>query len=90
MTTAPIAPYGIVDPAYIEGVEKYAGKKFTRIGKFNLELLCETLEKVCAETSGEVELLSMSEIEMPLGGKSGLFVIKYDEKYYIALGGVRE
>ncbi|MFA5247945.1 MAG: hypothetical protein WCX79_00740 [Candidatus Paceibacterota bacterium] len=88
--TCPNAPYGIVDSAYIEGVEKYAGKKFTRIGKFNLELLCETLEKVCAETSGEVELLSLSDIEMPMGGKAGMFVIKYDGENYIALAGVRE
>jgi hypothetical protein len=88
--TCPNAPYGIVDPAYIEGVENYAGKKFTRIGKFNLEMLCETLDKVCEETSGDIELLSMSEVEIPLGGKSGLFVIKCDDGEYIALAGVRQ
>ena len=88
--TASNAPYGIVDSAYIECAEKYAGKKFTRIGKFNLELLCEMLERVCEETSGEVELLSLSDTKMPLGGKAGLFVIKCDDGEYIALAGLRE
>jgi len=88
--TAPNAPYGTVDAKYIEGVERHAGKKFTRVGKFNLELLCEMLEKVCEETSGEVELFSMSDTEMPMGGKTGLFVIKCDGGEYVALTGVRE
>jgi len=88
--TTPNAPYGIVDIKYIEGVERYTGKKFIRVGKFNLELLCEMLEKVCEETSGEIELFSMSDTEMPIGGKAGLFVIKCDDGEYIALAGVRE
>lgn len=87
---APNAPYGTVDAKYIEGVERYAGKKFTYVGKFDLILLCEMLEKVCEETSGEVELLSISDVELPLGGKGGLFVIKCDDGKYIALAGVRE
>jgi hypothetical protein len=87
---APNAPYGIVDAKYIEGVERYAGKKFTRVGKFNLELVCKMLEKVCEETSGEVELFSISDVELPLGGKAGLVAIKCDGGEYVALAGVRE
>ena len=88
--TAPNAPYGIVYAKYIEGVERYTGKKFTRVGKFNLELLCEMLEKVCEETSGEIELFSISDVKLPLGGNGGLIVIKCDGGEYVALAGVRE
>lgn len=87
--TVPNAPYGIVDTKYIEDVEKYTGKKFTCIGTFDLDLLRETVDKVCEEgTSSEVELFSISDVAMPTGDKSGLFMIKYDGKNYIALAGL--
>jgi hypothetical protein len=82
--------YGIVDSEYIKDVEKHAVKKFTRIGVFDLELLWLMLELVCKETSGEVELFSLSDTEMPLGGKAGLFMIKCDDEEYIALAGLGE
>jgi hypothetical protein len=86
----PHEAYGIVDTEYIQKVEKYAERKFIRVGKFDLHKLDEMLELLFDETSGEVEVFALDNIVMPSVGTSGIIAIKYDDGDYVAVGGIRE
>jgi hypothetical protein len=85
-------PFGcvsLVDKDYLNRVELYQKKTLIRIGRVDLEYLCELCDKLSAETSGEIELFYMIS-KMSDGSLSPLIVAKYDGDNYAALAGITD